>query len=375
MSRVTAFDDVYAASRDRLLLQLYAYCGDARAADDALKEAFITASHHWHRVASRENVDGWLRQRAVRRLDGRTRPDPTRLARRPSAQNARLLAALGALDPTSRRLLIVRRLDNLDLSVVAREVGLTDGAAEQAMARASSALHSHGVDSTPAGLLAGLTRLGTISRDSTPRLPGHSSGPVSAAAMRQPDSSRWWLSRPPQAPGHSRSRGHTPRHPSAVTPRRPLRPPSPHRRSGHRVSTRATCSQPVRSLTSMSWSARAGRYCHRARNRATRACTATACKPRSTRRRTACGSATSRPALPRDGVTSARYSSSHHPTWRRSAPTGRSSPGSDSVPGISWSTTPGSACSGNAPTSSGCSGLAAAARWSRVSSSPSPGRL
>ena len=140
MSRVTDFEDVYAGSRDRLLLQLYAYCGNAAAADDALNEAFITASHHWHRVASLESIDGWLRQRAVRRLDGRLRSEPPGRVGRPSPQNARLLATLGSLDPTSRRLLIVRRLDNLDLPAAAREVGLTDGAAEQALARASSSL-------------------------------------------------------------------------------------------------------------------------------------------------------------------------------------------------------------------------------------------
>jgi len=115
LSRVSDFGDVYSGSRDRLLLQLYAYCGDPDAADDALNEAFITASHHWHRVATLGNVDGWLRQRAIRRLDGgRRSPAPARPGR-PSPRNARLLACLHALDPTSRRLLIVRRLDNLDV--------------------------------------------------------------------------------------------------------------------------------------------------------------------------------------------------------------------------------------------------------------------
>lgn len=159
MSRVSDFDDLYASSRDRLLLQLYAYCGNADAAADALNEAFITASHHWHRVHSLEGIEGWLRQRAVRRLDGRVRALPQRRAAALSRSNAQLLAALGALDLASRRLLIVRRLGGLDLATAAREVGLTDGAAEQALARATSTLHSNGVDTTPAGLQAGLTGL------------------------------------------------------------------------------------------------------------------------------------------------------------------------------------------------------------------------
>jgi DNA-directed RNA polymerase specialized sigma24 family protein len=159
LSRVTDFDEVYTGARDRLLLQLYAYCGNADAADDALNEAFINASHHWHRVNSSDTVEGWLRGRAVRRLDGRVRALPQRRAGEPSRANARLLAVLGALDPTTRRLLIVRRLGDLDMSTAAREVGLTDGAAEQALARATLALHGNGIDTTPAGLHAGLHAL------------------------------------------------------------------------------------------------------------------------------------------------------------------------------------------------------------------------
>jgi len=160
LSRVTDFDDTYAESRDRLLLQLYAYCGDADAADDALNEAFITASRHWQRLKAPETLHPWLRERAVRRLAGPLRTQPHAGARQPSRQNARLLATLGKLDPTSRHLLIVRRLDDVDLASAAREVGLTTGAAEQSLARASSALHGNGVDTTPAALRAGLTRLG-----------------------------------------------------------------------------------------------------------------------------------------------------------------------------------------------------------------------
>jgi DNA-directed RNA polymerase specialized sigma24 family protein len=160
LSRVTDFDDVYVASRDRLLLQLYAYCGDADAAADALNEAFINASQHWHRVAALDSVDGWLRRRAVRRLDDRVRTGAAGRGGQPNRPNARMLAALAALDRTSRRLLIVRRLDDVPLPAAAREVGLTPGAAEQALARATTVLHGRGVDTTPAGFRSELVRLG-----------------------------------------------------------------------------------------------------------------------------------------------------------------------------------------------------------------------
>lgn len=191
MSRVNDFDDVYVDSRGRLLLQLYAYAGDAPAAEDALDEAFINASRHWHRLSTAQNRDSWLRDRAVRRLDARPRAGPragtaaqvteldadptgrvTSGLTRASPANARLLSALAALDATSRRLLIVRRLDGVDLASAAREVGLTDGAAEQALARATSALHGNGVDTTPTGLLAALVGLGDDLRGRPSPLPG-----------------------------------------------------------------------------------------------------------------------------------------------------------------------------------------------------------
>ena len=112
-----------------------------------------------------ESIDGWVRDRAVRRLD--SRPQVTRPRRAGSEDNRRLLTALAALDRTSRRLLVVRRLDQQDLATAAREVGLTDAAAEQALARTATFLHSAGIDTTPAGLQERLSRLGDDLRGRT----------------------------------------------------------------------------------------------------------------------------------------------------------------------------------------------------------------
>jgi len=160
LSRVSDFGDVHAGARDRLLLQLYAYCGDAAAADDALNEAFIGAAQRWRRVSAQGHPESWLRDQAIKRLDGRPGPRTTPGGTQRSSPNGHLLAALQTLDPTSRRLLIARRLGDVELSRAAREVGLTPAEAEQALARASSTLHGHGVDTTPAGLRRGLGALG-----------------------------------------------------------------------------------------------------------------------------------------------------------------------------------------------------------------------
>ena len=42
-----AFDDFYAGSRDRLLLETYALTGDVPAARAAVRDAFAVAWQHW----------------------------------------------------------------------------------------------------------------------------------------------------------------------------------------------------------------------------------------------------------------------------------------------------------------------------------------
>ena len=162
MSSVADFDDVYERCRPTLLVQLYAYCGDVERAHDALDEAFITASRHWHRVRRLPAPEPWLRTRAIRFLESRPQARRDQPLAVEIGSNAYLVRCLAGLAPVGRRLLLVRRLDDTDLSTAAREVGLTDAVAEQVLARSSSALHAAGIDTTPSGLR---TALGALTED------------------------------------------------------------------------------------------------------------------------------------------------------------------------------------------------------------------
>jgi DNA-directed RNA polymerase specialized sigma24 family protein len=169
LSRNADFDDLYARTHGTLLVQLYAYCGDPLAAQDALAEAFVAASRHWHRIGGLASPEVWVRGQAIRRLDAHHRRPAHASEPVEVGSNAHLVRCLAALAPTSRRLLLVRRIDDTPLPVAAREVGLTDAAAEQVLARASTALHGAGIDTTPNGMQARLAALrGDVAELSVP---------------------------------------------------------------------------------------------------------------------------------------------------------------------------------------------------------------
>ena len=100
MSRVTDFDDVYAGSRDRLLLQLYAYCGRCRR---GRRRAQRGVHHREPPLASRRLARERRRLAPATRGTPPRRPargrEPARRVGRPSQQNARLLATLARARP------------------------------------------------------------------------------------------------------------------------------------------------------------------------------------------------------------------------------------------------------------------------------------
>lgn len=168
MSSVADFTQVYERSRATLLIQLYAYCADPGLAHEAVDEAFITASRHWHRIGRLPAPEPWIRSQAIRFVESRPHRRVAATGAVESGSNAHLVRCLAALSPTSRRLLVVRRLGDTDLPAAAREVRLTDGAAEQLLARSASALHAAGIDTTPAGLGTALSALADDLSGETP---------------------------------------------------------------------------------------------------------------------------------------------------------------------------------------------------------------
>jgi RNA polymerase sigma-70 factor (ECF subfamily) len=163
MSRADAYAAFYRESRGRLLHQVYAYCGDGEVAQRALADAFVSAGHHWRKIADDPNKDAWVRERAfraTRRSLNRARKPWYVRALHTAEEHRPILQALQVLRPTDRKLLILVSLVGLDLPQAAREAGVTDVAAEHSLAQSALVMSEFGgLDPTPEGIRAGLNSL------------------------------------------------------------------------------------------------------------------------------------------------------------------------------------------------------------------------
>ncbi len=167
MPRADAFHAFYRESRSRLLVQVYAYTGDTEVAQRALADAYVSAGHHWRKLAAEPDRDAWIRDRAFKatgRVQNRARKPWYVRARRIADEHRPLLHALQSLEPTDRRLVILAYLAGLDLQAAGREVGMTDEAAAASLRTSANAFAAQGVDSSPDGLAAAMRglRLDTI---------------------------------------------------------------------------------------------------------------------------------------------------------------------------------------------------------------------
>lgn len=158
MSRAAdTFGAFYQESRGRLLHQVYAYVGNTEVAQRTLADAYVAAAQHWRKVSTMDDPDAWMREHSFTAA-GRS----TNRARRPWFENAMhtedtnrpLLVALARLDAIDRNLLIVYVLVGKSLPAAAREVGLTDSAAQLSLDRSAAALNAAGVDATSRERLA-----------------------------------------------------------------------------------------------------------------------------------------------------------------------------------------------------------------------------
>ena len=71
MAGTEDLDALYNASYRRLVVQLFAICGDLGDAEDAVQEAFVTAIRKHRELARVANPEAWVRTVAVNRLRAR----------------------------------------------------------------------------------------------------------------------------------------------------------------------------------------------------------------------------------------------------------------------------------------------------------------
>ncbi len=150
------FSEYVAARRDAVRRTAYLLCGDWHAADDLTQTAFVKLYGAWHRIRDRAALDAYVRSCLVRAtIDASrrpwrrerpvdavpTRPAPVDIA---SAVTDRELvrAALAAVPPRQRAVLVLRYFDGLDVAGAAAALGCAEGTVKSQTARGLAALRA-----------------------------------------------------------------------------------------------------------------------------------------------------------------------------------------------------------------------------------------
>ncbi len=145
------YDELYAASGDRLVRQVYALTGDLAEAQDVVQEAFVRAWQHWRTVRVHPDPEAWVRTTARRLAVSRWRrlrnsrtawqrygPPPEQAAVGP--QTVALVAALRQLPEAQRTALVLHHLADLPVEQVAAETGAPVGTVKARLSRGRAAL-------------------------------------------------------------------------------------------------------------------------------------------------------------------------------------------------------------------------------------------
>ncbi len=161
MLREESFDSFYQSTRRTLLLQAFALTGDLAAAQNAVKDAYISAWHHWRKVAPLEDREAWVRVRAWQQAQRRHRGRIWHRNRGTTDATRRILDGLAQLTAPQRRTLLLVELAELPLLNAARELGVTQDVAAGHHQAAATTLAAH-LETDPALLRAFLLRLDDV---------------------------------------------------------------------------------------------------------------------------------------------------------------------------------------------------------------------
>lgn len=158
---VAGFDAFYRDARDRLLLQTFALTGDLNASRSAVRDAFVSAWHHWRSLSRTEAPEAQVRPQAWRTATRRSTATPWRRTKNVSAEVRATLDALGTLNGDQRAALLLTQLAGLGMPEMAREIGITLEAAQRELtAGAARFATERGIDT--ADIHATLTALATV---------------------------------------------------------------------------------------------------------------------------------------------------------------------------------------------------------------------
>jgi RNA polymerase sigma-70 factor (sigma-E family) len=150
MRRDEEFSEYARARQQTMYRRAYLLCGDADAAQDLVQTTLLKLYRAWPRATQADNIVAYGHKTMVRTyLDGRrrwrrerawhTRPDG---AAAPSTVDLRLtlLAALAALPPRARAVVVLRFWDDLSIEQTAEALGCSAGTVKAQSSRALAVL-------------------------------------------------------------------------------------------------------------------------------------------------------------------------------------------------------------------------------------------
>jgi RNA polymerase sigma factor (sigma-70 family) len=146
-----AVDELYSASYRRLVVQMYAICGDLADAEDAVQEGFVAALRKRRQLASVDNPEAWVRTTALHHLHSRWRhaavvrkyqprvpgPQPTHEI---GPEYVAIVSALGQVDQAHREVVVLHYLADLGTAEIAAELGIPEGTVKSRLSRARGRL-------------------------------------------------------------------------------------------------------------------------------------------------------------------------------------------------------------------------------------------
>lgn len=151
MSDTEVLEELYAAAYRRLVIQVFAVCGDMADAEDAVQEAFLTALRKHPDFGRTINPEAWVRTVALRRISHGWRH--TAVVRRhqrsarpvePSVhigpEHVALVTALAGLDTQQRTVVVLHHLADQSTAQIAEELNLPEGTVKSRLARGRARL-------------------------------------------------------------------------------------------------------------------------------------------------------------------------------------------------------------------------------------------
>jgi len=151
MQTAVDLNELYDASYRRLVVQIYAVCGDLAEAEDAVQDAFVTALRKRSRLASVSNPEAWVRAVALNRVrHGWRHASVVRRyqAKVPGPQGSveigpehvAIVTALEEVDVDQREAVVLHYLADLPVADIAAQLGIPEGTVKSRLSRARDRL-------------------------------------------------------------------------------------------------------------------------------------------------------------------------------------------------------------------------------------------